>query len=171
MDFFVRNDQCVYFDNLPHILQIADHQFIERRLIVMWRTSTNAAWVSFANCATLYLNTHKATKNQILESWKFKGKLDGKNVVHAFILLALLKNHKQRNTTLQIPHSGLQSEHYKTAMHEKNDCMRQYGQPELCHRCKTCVCKYTNNRQGTLSVFYSNKASLSQNNGLWLDST
>ena len=130
----MKSDRRFYYDNPPDILQIADHQFIERGLIDMWRTSTNVAWVSFANCAAVYLNTHKTTtKNKIPESWKFKGKLDGKNVAHAFILSALLENHKLRNTTLQVPHSGLQSEHYKAAMRERNDRTRLYGQPELCH--------------------------------------
>jgi hypothetical protein len=139
----VKNERRFYYDNPPDILQIADHQFMEHCLIDMWRTSTNIAWVSFANCAAVYLNTHKATKNDnIPESWKFKGKLDGKNVAHAFILLALLEDHQQRNTILQVPHSGLQSECYKAAMRERNDWIRLYGQPELHHRCQKCVREY-----------------------------
>ncbi|KIJ90694.1 hypothetical protein K443DRAFT_62243, partial [Laccaria amethystina LaAM-08-1] len=107
LNFYVKNERRFFYDNPPDILQIADHQFIEHRLIDMWRTSTNIAWVSFANCATVYLNTHKTTKNDnIPESWKFKGKLDDKNVAHAFILLALLEDHQQQNTILQVPHSG-----------------------------------------------------------------
>jgi hypothetical protein len=154
LDFFVKNDRRFYYDShdLPDILQVADHQFIERGLIDMWRTSTNVAWVSFANCAAIYLNTHKATTmNKIPESWKFKGKLDGKNVAHAFILIALLEDHKRRNTTLQVPHSGFQSERYKIAMREKNDRTRLYGQPELrpSHRCKKCVREYPDHGQGT----------------------
>jgi hypothetical protein len=160
LDFSVKNDRRFYYDDIPDILQIADHQFIERGLIHMWRTSTNVAWVSFANCAAIYLNTHEATtKNKIPESWKFKGKLDGKNVAHAFILSALLEDHKQRNTTLQVPHSGLQSERYKAAMREKNDRTRLYGQPELRHRCKKCVREYANNGQGMQLICCNNKAS------------
>lgn len=119
----------------------------------MWRTSTNIAWVSFANCAAVYLNTHKTTTNdKIPESWKFKGKLDGKNVAHAFILLALLEDHQQRNTILQVPHGGLQSERYKVAMHERNDRIRLYGQPELRHRCQKCVREYVNDGCTGLTV-------------------
>jgi hypothetical protein len=144
LDFYVKNERRFYYDNPPDILQIADHQFVEQCLIDMWRTSTNVAWVSFANCATIYLNTHrKTTTNKIPESWKFKGKLDGKNVAHAFILSALLEDHRKRNTVLQVPHSDLQSERYKAAMCERNDRIRLYGQPELRHRCKKCVREYS----------------------------
>jgi KDZ transposase family protein len=139
----VKNERRFYYDNPPDILQIADHQFVEQRLIDLWRTNTRVAWVSFANCASIYLNTHqKTTANKIPESWKFKGKLDGKNVAHAFILSALLEDHQKRNTVLQVPHSGLQSERYKAAMRERNDRIRLYGQPELRHRCKKCVREY-----------------------------
>jgi hypothetical protein len=149
LDFFVKNDTRFYYDGLPDILQVADHQFIEHGLIDMWRTSINVAWVSFANCAAIYLNTHKTTTmDKIPESWKFKGKLDGKNVAHSFILMALLEDHKRRNTTLQVPHSGLQSERYKLAMREKNDRTRLYGQTELRHRCKKCVREYPDNILG-----------------------
>lgn len=150
----MRNDRRFYYDNPPDILQIADHQFIERGLIDMWRTSTNVAWVSFANCAAVYLNTHEAmTKDKIPESWKFKGKLDGKNVAHAFILIALLEDHQRRNTILQVPHSGLQSERYKEAMRERNDRIRLYGQPELRHRCQKCVREYANDGQPGKQIF------------------
>lgn len=153
LDFYVKNERRFYYDNPPDIFQIADHQFIERHLIDMWRTSTNIAWVSFANCAAVYLNTHKTTTNdKIPESWKFKGKLDGKNVAHAFILLALLEDHQQRNTILQVPHGGLQSERYKVAMHERNDRIRLYGQPELRHRCQKCVREYVNDGCTGLTV-------------------
>lgn len=109
----------------------------------MWHMSTNVAWVSFANCTSIYLNTHqKTTVNKIPESWKFKGKLDGKIITHAFILSALLEDHQKQNTILQVPHSGLQSERYMAAICERNDHIRLYGQSELCHQCKKCICEY-----------------------------
>lgn len=154
----MKNERRFYYENLPKILQIADHQFVERRLIDTWCTSTNIAWVSFANCAAIYLNSHETTtKNKIPESWKFKGKLDGKNVAHAFILLALLEDHQKRNAILQVPHSGLQSERYKAAMRERNDRVRLYGQHELRHRCEKCVRKYpARDGKCKLSNFYCN---------------
>ena len=77
----VKNDtgRRFYYNYLP---EIANHQFIECALINMWYIRINIAWVSFANCAAIYLNTHKAITHKIPESWKFKDKLDGKMSVY-----------------------------------------------------------------------------------------
>jgi hypothetical protein len=143
LDYYVKGDVRFYYDTIPDILQIGDHQFAEQNLINSWRTGMNLAWVSAANCAAIYLHTHSVKEgSHIPKSWPFQPKLNGKNVYDGFVLLALLEDHQRRSSVLSVPHGGDQSVRFKVAMQERNDKIRLYGQDELRHHCEKCVRVY-----------------------------
>jgi len=46
-NFRVKEGQRIYYDNIPDIIQVGEHQFVEKRVIEMWRTNMNIAWFVF----------------------------------------------------------------------------------------------------------------------------
>ena len=44
-NYFVKNGMRHYYDgNVPEIIQVGEHQFVECRLVNMWTIDTNVAW-------------------------------------------------------------------------------------------------------------------------------
>jgi hypothetical protein len=43
-NFRVTDGQRIYYDTIPDVIQVGEHQFVERRVIKMWRTNMNVAW-------------------------------------------------------------------------------------------------------------------------------
>jgi hypothetical protein len=43
-DYRVENGQRVYYETIPDVLQVGEHQFVERRLIDMWINLMLVAW-------------------------------------------------------------------------------------------------------------------------------
>jgi hypothetical protein len=143
LDYNVKGSVRFYYNTIPDVLQIGDHQFAERDLVHSWRVGMNLAWVSAANCAATYLHTHDVKEGSHLpKSWFVQPKLTGKNVYDGFVLLALLEDHQGRSSILSVPHDGDQSDRFKIAMQERNRRVRLYGQDERLHRCKKCVREY-----------------------------
>lgn len=139
-DYYVQNGIRCYYDGIPDVLQIGDHQFAERRLVHSWRLNANLAWVSAGNNAATYLHTHgMKTAARFPESWPVQPNLSTTQVYDAFILLSLLEDAQRRETALMIPHGGLQADRFKLAMRDRNSRIRLYGQPELRHLCQGCV--------------------------------
>ncbi|KAF8879155.1 hypothetical protein BD779DRAFT_1447120 [Infundibulicybe gibba] len=136
-DYFVKAGQRTYYDTIPDILQIGEHQFAERQLISMWRINMNVAWMSAENCANTYLLCR--SDHQLPEPWQFGATLSHKHVYDGFVLLSLLEDCNDRNSTLVIPHTGPQNDRFTLAMEARNQRIHLYGQPELRHHCKKCV--------------------------------
>jgi len=120
-DYYMQNGIYCYYDGIPDVLQIGDHQFAERHLVHFWRLNANLAWVSTGNNAAIYLHTHGVkTSSQFPESWPVQPNLLTTQVYDAFILLSLLENAQQHETVLMIPHGGLQADRFKLAMQDRN---------------------------------------------------
>jgi len=132
----MQNNVRYYYDGLPNVLQIGDHQFAERRLVHSWRVNANLAWVSAGNNAVTYLHTHDVKNTSRFRStWPVQPNLTATHVYDAFILLSLLEDTWRRDTVLTVPHGGLQSDRFKVVIQERNARVRLYGQPELRHLC------------------------------------
>ena len=111
LDYFVKGGVCFYYEMIQDVLQISDHQFVEKTLINSWRVGMNLAWVSASNCAATYLHTHDIKEGSHLpETWLFQPKLNTKNIYDGFVLLALLEDHQRHSSILSVPHEGEQSD-------------------------------------------------------------
>jgi CxC5 like cysteine cluster associated with KDZ transposases len=137
----VKDGQRTYYDNIPDILQVGEHQFVERRVIHLWRTDMNLAWKSATNCARSY-HTALLNHKEPPINWKFGFTLKTDHVYDGFVLLALLEDHRARQSTLVVPHTGNQSDRFKAAMQARNARMRLYSQPEIRHYCSKCMRTY-----------------------------
>ncbi|KAF8219601.1 hypothetical protein L208DRAFT_1339007, partial [Tricholoma matsutake] len=47
-NFSVNNGICTYYDGIPNVLQVGEHQFAERRLIQLWITMMLVSWYVLA---------------------------------------------------------------------------------------------------------------------------
>ena len=143
LDYFVKGGVCFYYERIQDVLQISDHQFVEKTLINSWRVGMNLAWVSASNCAATYLHTHNIKEGSHLpETWLFQPKLNTKNIYDGFVLLALLEDHQRHSSILSVPHEGEQSDWFKIVMQDRNHRVRLYGQDERLHWCEKCVQGY-----------------------------
>jgi hypothetical protein len=50
-EYQVKDGVRTYYDATPEVLQIGNHQFVECRLVHLWRTDMGIAWKSATNCA------------------------------------------------------------------------------------------------------------------------
>ena len=59
-------------------------------------------------------------------------------VWNAFYLHALLLHHHRKNSTLELPHNGKQSDRFTDALKARNNVMVGIGQPQWAHACDDC---------------------------------
>ncbi|KAI0083970.1 hypothetical protein BDY19DRAFT_998057 [Irpex rosettiformis] len=43
-NFYVSNERCIYYTDIPSVLQVSTHHFIEVQLIELWINSMLFAW-------------------------------------------------------------------------------------------------------------------------------
>ena len=53
-NFFVQSGIQHYYSGIPDILQVAEHQFVERKLVNLRITLMVVSWTSATNCARFY---------------------------------------------------------------------------------------------------------------------
>lgn len=97
---------------------------------------------SASNGAKLY---ELAMKQDYLtgSAWAFGTKLMANHVWDGFIIMALLDDHKQQGTYLQVPHIGEQKDQPKAAMVAHNNWIVFNGQPDAVrHVCAKCMWIY-----------------------------
>src|SRR6267378_3573637 len=87
-NYRVFQGQRIYYDGLPDIVQIGEHQFAERKLINMWILMMVLSWTSATNCARIY-NTGFAANNSKPVDWQFKLEVTSDEVYDAFTILSL----------------------------------------------------------------------------------
>ncbi|KAG2016509.1 hypothetical protein CC2G_009673 [Coprinopsis cinerea AmutBmut pab1-1] len=151
-DYSVQNQERRYYDQLPNALQVADHHFVEYRLVQMWKANMNLAWMSASNCAATYkqMFTNEITSN-FPKEWGFEVSLSGRHVYDAFTLSSLLEFYQlHEKTALVVPHDGEQANRFDSAVRQRNQQIRDFGQPALGHACSKCVRLYpaTDTRAG-----------------------
>ncbi|KAF8807013.1 hypothetical protein BYT27DRAFT_7292820 [Phlegmacium glaucopus] len=145
-NYFVENGLRHYYDgDLPAIIQVGEHQYVERRLVDMWTTDSNIAWKSFTNCARTY-KVALSGADCIPTNWPFEAVLKGDHVQDGFTIVSLLEDHRERNSTLILPHTGEQANRFTEAIKARNARIKLYGQTEVNHRCDMCMRKYKDDR-------------------------
>ncbi|KAF8152442.1 hypothetical protein B0H34DRAFT_800873 [Crassisporium funariophilum] len=133
-----------YNSSIPEIIQVGEHQFVERKVVDMWRTDTNISWKSFTNCARTY-EIALAGPDCLPVDWTFKAALKGDHIQDGFTILSLLEDHHEHNTTLIVPHTGEQADRFTETIKAQNARIKLYGQKEVLHRCKKCTRIYNGN--------------------------
>ena len=142
-NYYIKDGERVYYDNIPQIIQVGNHQFIEVKVVNVWITLMVVSWTSATNCARFYNSALIGTRRPP-PGWVIGFGVTSEQVSSAFVILSLLEDHAKRSKVLIVPHSGRESDRYKSAMRERNQRMRLYSQPEIQHYCKKCTRFYHN---------------------------
>ncbi|KAG2029274.1 hypothetical protein BDR03DRAFT_881284, partial [Suillus americanus] len=89
--FSVKAGVRTFYPGIPDILQVGGHQFVETKVVHLWRTMMLVSWTSMSNCARLYNSAlmQNATSSPGF-SWNFE--LAGDHVWHGFVQLALIED-------------------------------------------------------------------------------
>ncbi|KAF8056266.1 hypothetical protein FPV67DRAFT_650208 [Lyophyllum atratum] len=128
-NYRVEKGQRIYYDGpVPEIIQVGEHQFMERKMVQMWITMMLMAWTSATNCARMYNQSHSNTKLPV--DWAFGFTITTEQVWDAFMTLCLLEDFERRSKTLVIPHTGAPKDRFTNAIRERNIRFRLYSQPE-----------------------------------------
>ena len=146
-NFRVFNGQHIYYDSLPDIIQVGEHQFIEWKLIDIWISMMLLAWTSATNCARMF---NMSIANDDLPAWQFNLSLTTKHVFDGFTILCLLEDCVSQKRTLVIPHGGAARDRFTEFVCLRNKRFWLCSQPELFHHCKKCTWTY----KGTCSNLF-----------------
>ena len=139
-NFRVHEGQQIYYDKIPDLVQIGEHQFAERKLINLWIMMMLLLWTSATNCAQVY---NMGFTSNDLPDWQFKLQVTSDQVYDAFTILSLLKDCQTQRATLVVPHGGPAKDRFTEAVCARNDRLRLCSQPELQHFCNKCTRFYS----------------------------
>ncbi|GJE99712.1 hypothetical protein PsYK624_159830 [Phanerochaete sordida] len=142
-NYSVKAQYRTYYDGPSqlNILQVGEHQFVERRLINMWISLMVNQWTSATGCAVVYNQVLAKHPNAVPfpSQWQVAPLLRPEQVWDSFTLVSLLEFHDSEGGALKVPHSGEQSVRFKEAVKERNDYVRYHGLPDRAHCCQKCV--------------------------------
>ncbi|KAF8168383.1 hypothetical protein B0H34DRAFT_779734 [Crassisporium funariophilum] len=113
-NYRVFNGQRIYYDGIPELLQIGEHQFAELKLVRMWIMMMLLSWTSATNCACIY-NLGFSGHNVKPPSWQFKLETTSDQFYNAFTILSLLEDCQFQRATLVVPHGGPANECFTEA--------------------------------------------------------
>ena len=61
-DFYVKNGMRIYYDDIPDVLQVEEHQFVERQVVQHWINLMLISWlVVFVISDALLVMDHRVT--------------------------------------------------------------------------------------------------------------
>ncbi|RPD52418.1 hypothetical protein L226DRAFT_468036 [Lentinus tigrinus ALCF2SS1-7] len=134
-NYIVRNASSpdatrVYYQGIPDALEVSEHTYIERDLVVLFRAQMAFAHASGDTVARVY--------NLGLSSQVSSPPLTGAMVWSAFYLHALLSDQQELSSQLELPHHGRQNARFEAALRERNQRMRGIGQRLWAHACDDC---------------------------------
>jgi hypothetical protein len=139
-NFRVHQGQRIYYDGIPDVLQIGEHQFAELKLVNMWITMMLLSWTSATNCARIYNMGFSASGyGSKLTSWQFNLEVTSDQVYDSFTIISLLEDFQVQKATLTVPHGGPAKERFTEAVRGRNNRFRLSSQPSLFHYCKKCT--------------------------------
>ncbi|KAI0348894.1 hypothetical protein OH77DRAFT_1594523 [Trametes cingulata] len=129
-----------YYADLPAIVQVATHTFMERDLLEHFLKLSLLSWTSATNAAHIYHNSLSGLGDN--PETDARHRLRTEHVWDGFILNALLKDAKERAYVLRVPDTGEQKDRFTDAMRARNRHMQRAGQPEFNHYCTRCTRLY-----------------------------
>ncbi|KAG1810711.1 hypothetical protein EV424DRAFT_1542829 [Suillus variegatus] len=106
-NYSVFKGERTYYEHQPDSVQAADHVFIEKSVIELFRTAMDFSWTSATNCAKLY-NLCLSHGKQTPADFKVKFELSVEHVWDGYVITSLLKDCERCMNTLVAPHTGEQ---------------------------------------------------------------
>ncbi|KDQ11638.1 hypothetical protein BOTBODRAFT_114058 [Botryobasidium botryosum FD-172 SS1] len=137
-----------YYTGVPDIIQVAQHFFIETRLLQFWGTSTLFAATSGSNHANAY-NKELARGHRIPPIYNKHLLLASEHAWDGFFLHSLLMEMDEKGSRLKLPHDCPQEVRLRAALEARNASYVGFGQEEWNHACNLCT-KYHTDDQGNL---------------------
>ncbi|KAI1782053.1 hypothetical protein LXA43DRAFT_1151824 [Ganoderma leucocontextum] len=137
-----------YYAGIPDAIQVAEHTYIERRVLELFNSLTLFAWTSATNAAHIYHHSLSRLPDSRRHIAAYQ--LRTEQVWDGYVALALLKDAAAREYVLEVPHVGDQKDRFTAAMRARNEYIRQFGQPEFMHFCTKCVRRF-DHTDGTAS--------------------
>ncbi|KAF8223574.1 hypothetical protein L208DRAFT_1517056, partial [Tricholoma matsutake] len=114
-NFHIKNGVRTYYDGLPDVIQVGEHQFVEQRVIQLWRDLMLVSWTSATNCTQMYNDT--LSKNNVPPTnWAFGFKLKTDDIWDGFMILSLLKDCHGCQESFEVPHTGAQKDWFTAAI-------------------------------------------------------
>ncbi|KAI0358771.1 hypothetical protein OH77DRAFT_1449458 [Trametes cingulata] len=136
-NFVVRRNVRTYYAGLPDTIQVSEHHFVERRVLDLFTSLSLFSWTSATNAAHIYHHSLSQLDEPLRSAARYH--LRTEQVWDGFVVLALLKDARDRHYVLEVPHCGDQKDRFKMAMEARNDHMNRCGQPEFMHYCEKCT--------------------------------
>ncbi|EDR00638.1 uncharacterized protein LACBIDRAFT_333942 [Laccaria bicolor S238N-H82] len=145
-----------YYGDVPDVIQVAQHFFIESSLLEFFANTKVFGWLSSSNCARIYntslcvphahilnnklafqSNYHRYEKANV--DWQTSLSLQDVDVLNGFFLYSLLLEKAERRTILQLPHNeSSQKDRLAPALQERNHLIEGIGQEQYPHACNLC---------------------------------
>ncbi|KAJ3925660.1 MAG: hypothetical protein NXY57DRAFT_906811 [Lentinula lateritia] len=126
-----------YYDKeIPEVIHLEEHSFIQTSLSELFTASTLFAWVSWQNTALIYNHALSPYGHEEVNESRFV--LTSIQVRRAFVLTSLLKDWRTRGHSVVMREQGDLDSRLKDLICEHNNRMIIEGQPERLHACKTC---------------------------------
>jgi len=138
-NYQVLGGQRFYYDSLPDIIQVGEHQFAERKLINLWISMMLLSWTSATNCARIY---NMSMTDDTVPNWQFNLSVTSDQVYDGFTILSLLEDCLTQQKTLVVPHGGESRDRFTEAVRVRNNRLRLSSQPEVFHHCEKCTRTY-----------------------------
>ncbi|KAF8225954.1 hypothetical protein L208DRAFT_1503394, partial [Tricholoma matsutake] len=92
-NFHIKNGIWTYYDSIPDIIPIGEHQFAEKQLIQLWITLMLVSWTSATNCARIYNLSFPDPVSP--DGWAFGFTVTTEQVWDGCVTLALLNDCQQ----------------------------------------------------------------------------
>ncbi|KAG2099283.1 uncharacterized protein F5147DRAFT_582715 [Suillus discolor] len=141
-NYSVFKGERTYYEHQPDSVQAADHVFIEKSVIELFRTAMDFSWTSATNCAKLY-NLCLSHGKQTPADFKVKFELSVEHVWDGYVITSLLEDCERRMNTLVAPHTGEQRDRFTEAMIARNRHIQLYGYEQVRrHYCNRCTSMY-----------------------------
>ncbi|KAF8122823.1 hypothetical protein EV363DRAFT_1130301, partial [Boletus edulis] len=135
----VKHDRMrTYYGNVPSILHVGGHQYVEVDLARLWRMQSVLAWISMSNCARLY-NVALSKNATPPRGFPFQFHLSGDHIWSAVVQISLIEDLALYNEVLMVPHGGEHKDRFTAAIRARNLRIQFYGQEELRHYCEKCT--------------------------------
>ncbi|KAG6848137.1 hypothetical protein H0H93_003062 [Arthromyces matolae] len=138
-----------------HFIQLSQHFYMSDELCELFTMMMVTSWTSATHCATVY-NTglqNQSVRAALPPSWPTSLELDVDDVWNAFFLYALIEDHGDSSTVLELVHNASsQALRLQPALQDRNRKMAGPGQEAWNHACDLCCWVFTDEMGITRSV-------------------
>ncbi|KDQ16589.1 hypothetical protein BOTBODRAFT_106906, partial [Botryobasidium botryosum FD-172 SS1] len=149
-DYYVHDHTSIrtYYSGVPDIIQVAQHFFIETRLLQFWGTSTLFAATSASNHTDTY-NKELSRSHRLPPIYDKHLLLTTEHVWDGFFMHSLLMEMAEKGLRLELPHDCPQEVRLRAALEARNASYVGFGQEEWNHACNLCT-KYHKDDDGNI---------------------